>query len=38
MHDLNKLDNWDINYLDTIRPLVAPLLHSGCYSLGPLSV
>ena len=26
---------WSLRSLETLRPLVAPLLRLGCYSLGP---
>ncbi len=35
LNQLGKLDQRDLSYLDTLRPLVAPSLRSGCYSLGP---
>ena len=31
-------DQWEISDLVTLRPLVAPLLHSGHYSLGPFGL
>ena len=32
---VRRLDQWDLRDLETLRPLVAPSLRSGRYSLGP---